>query len=193
MRNEIYKFNSAGSLSGHAFTLEGIDGLRNKVRQIKSWSGISSGCNDIEQLGAVKPDEDSTGVSAADFDHNSDGVLSVMKTTKREATDWQEMPCHPRAFESKKANAGALMFTTHGSLECGCGVTGSGSLRHPIVPEYCPIHAAAPKMLEALRRIAMTDVASMGAESFALWAKRLSRRTVIRGAFKLRDLLGKNV
>lgn len=67
--NTEYSFKYRGALNGkHAFTLSGIDGLRSKVRQIESNSGISAGVNGIEELGAVRPEDDATGVSAADFD-----------------------------------------------------------------------------------------------------------------------------
>lgn len=36
------------------------------------------------------------------------------------------------------------------------------------------LFAAAPNMFEACRRIANTDVASMGAERFAAWAKNMA-------------------
>jgi hypothetical protein len=63
-----YRFNRAGSLSGHAFTLNGLAGLREKVRQIESGSGISAGYNGCEQLGATRPADDETGVPASDFE-----------------------------------------------------------------------------------------------------------------------------
>ena len=63
-----YKFNRAGSLSGHAFTLNGLAGLRDKVRQIESGSGISAGYNGCEQLGATLPAEEETMVSKKYFE-----------------------------------------------------------------------------------------------------------------------------
>ena len=34
---------------------------------------------------------------------------------------------------------------------CGCKINGGGTLQQPIRIEYCPMHAAAPELLEALR------------------------------------------
>lgn len=66
--NTEYSFKHRGALNGkHAFTLTGIDGLRSKVRQIQSCSGISAGVNGIEELGVTRPEDDATSVSATDF------------------------------------------------------------------------------------------------------------------------------
>jgi hypothetical protein len=63
-----YKFEHRGSLTGkHAFTLNGLDGLRDKVRQIESGSGISAGANGVEELGDARPEDDATCVGASDF------------------------------------------------------------------------------------------------------------------------------
>jgi hypothetical protein len=66
--NTKYSFKYRGSLSGHAFTLVGLDGLMEKVEQIEARSGISAGANGIERHHtADRPADEETAVSAADW------------------------------------------------------------------------------------------------------------------------------
>ena len=59
-------FEHRGSLSGkHAFTLNGLDGLRDKVRSIESGSGISAGYNDCNEIKTAAQAEEN---SIEDFD-----------------------------------------------------------------------------------------------------------------------------
>ena len=56
---------------------------------------------------------------------------------------------------------------------CGCKVDGTGTLQHPLHTIRCPLHAAAPEMLEALQTItqAVDDTAVDGISRFACIAR----------------------
>lgn len=48
---------------------------------------------------------------------------------------------------------------------CGCRVVGNGTLPHPLAISYCPKHAAAPEMAEALSRlVALVDETQSNSE-----------------------------
>lgn len=64
--NNTYSFRHHGRISGPAFTLDGLDGLRAKVRNLDATSGISCGAVDIEHLTAA-PIYDESLVHPADY------------------------------------------------------------------------------------------------------------------------------
>jgi hypothetical protein len=51
-------------------------------------------------------------------------------------------------------NKDTLINATFAGRDCGCKVIGTGTLQAPFDIEYCPQHAAAPDMYEALKAVA---------------------------------------
>jgi hypothetical protein len=72
----------------------------------------------------------------------------------RNIKDYQKsLMDYPSLVHKVMADDGSthLVGITLRTQKCGCEIVGCGTLQFPVTIKYCPLHSAAPDMLEALK------------------------------------------
>lgn len=93
-----------------------------------------------------------------------------MKTNTEHAPASFNKTWMSRPLPMNNGQKGTLCYATYQPLTCGCCVTGDGSLQFPLTVQQCPMHAAAPALLDSLKEL--TDwAAQMGGWESPAWER----------------------